>query len=95
MVEPISREYEDRFHTVFHSTSDGMLIVDDGWRIKQVNSAAQVMLDCAPNQLVDKLMTDVMLPRDLPEAVSCFQRLLRGSPDQCRYGSHFMKVPRP
>ena len=76
------RESEQKFHTIFDSTGDGMLLADiETRRFVMANRAIQKMTGYTEVELLNFTLSDIHPAADLPFVIGVFEKMVRGETD--------------
>ena len=78
-AEAVIHESEQRFHTIFDSARDGMLIVDpDTHRFVMANAAFLKQTGYSETELLSLSISDIHPPADLPHVIEQFEKQIHG-----------------
>jgi PAS domain S-box-containing protein len=69
------QESERKYRAVFEASLDGMVIIDDGGLVVDINDALCRMLGVATQSVIGQHFTDMLPPRARGEAVALFEQL--------------------
>ena len=76
---------EERFHSIFESTSLGIKILDLNGNILQINGAFQRIIGYTEAEILGRHFYDFLHPADMARAVSVFQKLKREGVPSLRF----------
>lgn len=76
---------EERFQSIFESTSLGIKILDLSGNILQTNAAFQKIIGYSESEIVGHRFYDFLHPADIVRAVSVFQRLKKDRPSALHF----------
>ena len=78
-AEMVLRESEERFHSIFEGTGDGIILVDtETKQLSSGNFAFCQMLGYSPEELTQLGVPDIHPKKDLPYVLEQFEKQMRG-----------------